>query len=103
MKTLKLRRWNAKTFTFLTDSDEDKVDMVLYEDGEKLYEIKASKPTKKWEEWEYTVRIPEDITEEIQEWDVEYELRANSEPFEEWVLSIFSKRPKDAGQESDKD
>lgn len=96
MPTLQLRKWNAKTFTFLTDSKEDKVDLCIYEEWEKLATINATNPTQKWEEWEYTVRIPEDLTEDLWEGELEYELRSNSEPFEEGTLSIFSKKNKDA-------
>ncbi len=95
MPTLQLRKGNAKTFTFLTDSKEDKVDMCIYEEWEKLCTINATNPTQKWEEWEYTVRLPEDVSEDIGEWELEYELRTNGEPFEEWGLSIYSKKPKD--------
>jgi len=100
MPTLQLRKGNAKTFTFLTDSHEDKVDMCIYEDGEKLCSINATNPTQKGEEWEYTIRLPEDVTEDLWEWDLEYELRSNSEPFEEGTLSIFTKKQ---NEDSDKD
>jgi hypothetical protein len=96
-----LRKWNAKTFTFLTDSHEDKVDMCIYENGEKLCTINADKPTQKWDEWEYTVKLPEDVTEEIGEGDLEYELRTNSEPFEEGILSIFTKKPNEKNTDKD--
>jgi hypothetical protein len=101
-KTIKIRKGNAKTFKFLTDSKEDKVDMCIYEDGEKLCEIRATNPTQKWEEWEYTVRLPEDVSEELGEGDLEYELRTNSEPFEEGTLSLYSKK-KANEDDSDKD
>lgn len=103
MTKLELRKWNAKTFTFLTDSKEDKVDLVIYEEWEKLATINATNPKQKWEEWEYTVRIPEDLTEDLWEWELEYELRSNSEPFEEGTLSIFSKKNKDNEDDSKED
>ena len=102
MATLQLRKGNAKTFTFLTDSKEDKVDMCIYEDWEKLCTINATNPTQKWEEWEYTIRLPEDVSEDLWEWELEYELRSNSEPFEEGTLAIFTKKPTNE-DDSDKD
>ena len=96
METLQLRKWNAKTFKFLLDNSEDNIDLKIYdEEWEHIVTVNASEPVEKEWEYEYTIKLPEEVTEEIGEWELEYELRANWEPFEEWKLSIFSKRKQD--------
>lgn len=89
-----LRKWNSKQIYFAYDNPDDKVDMCIYENGEKLCTIKANKKNIDWEDV-LEVEIDDELSAEIGEGEYEYEMRINWDPFENDTLKITKNAEKD--------
>lgn len=92
-----IRKWNSKTFSFATDSEEDKVDMCIYDkpSGEKLCTLKAETKKNENGETEHHITIDEDVSKELGQWEHDYAFRINGDPFEEDTLKIHTHAEKD--------
>jgi hypothetical protein len=89
-----IRKWNAKQFYFAYDNPEDKVDMCIYENGEKCCEVKAVKKKIDGEDV-LEIEIDSELSEELGEGEYEYETRINWDPFENDTLKITKDAKKD--------
>lgn len=98
MPTIKINRWDSEQVHYLCDK-EDKMDMCLYVDGEKI-KIEPSK-SEESDDWvEHTFEIGEDVSEELGAGKHTASIRVNGK----WVetLKIIITNPED-NEESDED